>query len=110
PVDVKGTLIEFPKKQSEFGLKAFSHRQHGNPDKMKGQEADAANGVPACDQCHTFDQAKIVAAFPHHPECYACDAHQANQTTQVAETAKTLGDCGTCHVKKDQAMAINRGT
>ena len=110
PVDAKGTLIEFPKKQSEFGLKAFSHRQHGNADKMKGQEADAAGGVPACDKCHTFDQAKMVASFPHHPECYACHAHQANQTTQVGQATKTLGDCGTCHVKKDQAMAFNRGT
>ena len=110
PVDAKGTLIEFPKKQSEFGLKAFSHRQHGNADKMKGQEADAAGGVPACDKCHTFDQAKMVASFPHHPECYACHAHQANQTTQVGQATKTLGDCGTCHVKKDQALAFNRGT
>jgi hypothetical protein len=110
PVDAKGTLIEFPKKQSEFGLKAFSHRQHGNADKMKDQEAAAAGGVPACDKCHTFDQAKIVASFPHHPECYACHAHQANQPTQVGQATKTLGDCGTCHVKKDQALAFNRGT
>ena len=109
PVDAKGTLIEFPKKQSEFGLKAFSHRQHGDADKMKGQMADSP-GAPACDKCHTFDQAKIVASFPHHPECYACHAHQANQTTQVGQASKTLGDCGTCHIKKDQALAFNRGT
>ena len=113
PVDAKGTLIEFPKKQAEFGLKAFSHRQHGNPEKMKDQMADMPNGVPACDKCHAFDQAKIVAGFPHHPECYSCHAHQANQPAQPAQAgqaAKNLGDCDTCHVKKDQALAFTRGT
>lgn len=114
PVDAKGTLIEFPKKQAEFGLKGFSHRQHGNPEKMKDQMADSPGGVPACDKCHTFDQAKIIAGFPHHPECYACHAHQASPASPPPPTAqatqKQLGDCGTCHVQKDQALAFSRGT
>src|SRR2546423_5383143 len=114
PVDATGTRIEFPKKQVEFGLKGFSHSQHGNPEKMKDQMADMPNGVPDCSKCHAFDQAKIVAGFPHHPECYACHAHQATQATQATPTAQTtqkqLGDCGTCHVKKDQALAFSRGT
>src|SRR5437868_9053308 len=108
PVDAKGTLIEFPKKQAEFGLKGFSHKQHGNPEKMKDQMADMPNGVPDCNKCHAFDQAKIVAGFPHHPECYACHAHQAAQPAQANQ--KQLGDCGTCHIKKDQALAFSRGT
>src|ERR1051325_4811599 len=87
PVDTKGTLIEFPKKQAELGLKGFSHRQHADPEKMKDQmdAARMANGVPDCAVCHTFDEAKIVASFPHHPECYVCHSHQMNQK---------LGDCG----------------
>jgi hypothetical protein len=118
PVDAKGTLIEFPKKQSEFGLKGFSHRQHTDAEKMKGQ-MDAASGAPACDKCHAFDQAKVVAAFPHHPECFSCHAHQAGAAGQAAPTTptapagqanKNLGDCGTCHVKRDQAIAFSRGT
>lgn len=116
PVDAKGTLIEFPKKQTEFGLKRFSHSQHGNSEKMKGQMADMPGGVPECSKCHTFDQAKIVAGFPHHPECFTCHAHeampsgQANPPAQPAQAAQKLNDCGTCHVKKDQALAFSRGT
>src|SRR2546423_1071493 len=104
------TLMLFVSFAACRSTKQNLNKPPGNADKMKGQEVDAAGGVPACDKCHTFDQAKIVASFPHHPECYACHAHQANQTSQVGQATKTLGDCGTCHVKKDQALAFNRGT
>lgn len=115
PVDAKGTLIEFPKKQAEFGLKGFSHRQHTDAEKMKGQMADGS-GVPACDKCHAFDEGKVVAGFPHHPECFSCHAHQGGQAAQPVAAAsagqanKSLADCGTCHVKRDQAIAFSRGT
>src|SRR2546423_15344416 len=79
PVDAKGTLIEFPKKQAEFGLKGFSHRQHGNPEKMKDQMADMPSGVPDCSNFHPFDPAKIVPGFPPHPEDNARPSYQAKQ-------------------------------
>ena len=108
PVDAKGTRIDFPKKQSEFALKGFSHRQHGNAEKMKDQidaaQAEAAhvsNGVPGCALCHNFSDNAVVASFPHHAECYTCHSHQATQK---------FGDCGTCHIKKDQGLAFSRGT
>ena len=83
PVDAKGTLIEFPKKQSEFGLKGFSHRQHGDPAKMKDQMADNPAGAPDCSKCHKTAEAaqparaditeiNVARGQRHHSDCWDC--------------------------------------
>src|SRR5437867_9318041 len=33
----RNNVIEFPNQLGQFGLKRFSHRDHANPEKMKGQ-------------------------------------------------------------------------
>jgi decaheme cytochrome c component MtrC/MtrF-like protein len=97
PVDTQGTRIAFPSKLVQFGLKRFSHRDHANPEKMKGQmDADKMpEGAPRCDFCHRFDNQGLKASMPKHPECYACHAHQPNEK---------FAACGACHINKPNAM------
>ena len=100
PLDAQNSRVEFPSRLSEFGLKRFSHRDHGNSEKMKGQ-MDAAQmtaGAPDCVACHRFDARVVQASFPKHPECYSCHIHQATEK---------LGDCRACHAKKAEAMQYN---
>src|SRR5262245_40024997 len=41
----KTSVIEFPTRLAQFGLKRFSHRDHTNPEKMRGQmEAEKMPG------------------------------------------------------------------
>jgi hypothetical protein len=97
PIDAQASRIEFPARQVQFGLKAFSHRTHANPEKMKGQ-MDAQKmpeGAPKCDFCHRFDDQGLKASMPGHPECYSCHNHQPNEK---------FGACDTCHIKKQEAM------
>ena len=97
PVDAQGTRIAFPRQLAQFGLSKFSHRDHANPEKMKGQmDSDKmADGAPRCDFCHHFDEQGLKASMPKHPECYACHAHQPNDK---------FFSCGACHVNKPNAM------
>ena len=94
PVDAQGTLISFPAKMSEFGLKKFSHKDHMDPEKMKGE----TQGVK-CDTCHKFADG-VNASFPRHQECYSCHAHQADQK---------LGECGVCHADTKVALKYAKG-
>lgn len=97
PVDTQGTKIAFPGKLAQFGLKRFSHRDHENPEKMKGQmDADKMpEGAPRCDFCHRFDEQGLKASMPKHPECYVCHVHQPNDK---------FAACGACHASKPNAM------
>lgn len=97
PVEAHGPLIAFPAKLMQFGLKRFSHRDHTNPEKMKGQmDSDKMpEGAPRCDFCHHFDGQGLKASMPKHPECYSCHVHQPNDK---------LAACGACHVYKPNAM------
>lgn len=97
PLDAQNSRIEFPTRLSEFGLKRFSHRDHANPEKMKGQmdAAQMTDGAPKCDACHRFDARVVQAGFPKHPECYSCHIHQPTEK---------LGDCRACHTKKADSM------
>ncbi|HXU40080.1 MAG TPA: hypothetical protein VN937_27240 [Blastocatellia bacterium] len=97
PVDTQGTRIAFPARLAQFGLKRFSHRDHANPEKMKGQmDSDKMpESAPRCDFCHRFDEQVLKASMPKHPECYACHAHQPNDK---------FASCGACHVNKANAM------
>jgi hypothetical protein len=97
PVDAQGTLVAFPSKLIQFGLKRFSHRDHANPEKMKGQmESDKMpEGAPKCNFCHHFDEPGLKASMPKHPECYACHIHQPNDK---------FAACGTCHTKMPDSM------
>ncbi len=97
PVDAQGTRIAFPPKLAQFGLKRFSHRDHANPEKMKGQmdSAKMPEGAPKCDFCHHFDEQGLKASMPKHPECYVCHSHQPNDK---------FAACGACHIKKSDAM------
>lgn len=97
PLDTQNARIEFPARLSEFGLKGFSHRDHANPEKMKGQidAAQMPDGAPNCAACHRFDARVVEASFPKHPECYSCHVHQPDQK---------LGDCRACHAKKAEAV------
>jgi hypothetical protein len=97
PVDTQGTLIAFPAKLTQFGLKRFSHRDHANPEKMKGQmDADKmTEGAPKCDFCHHFDEQGLKASMPKHPECYSCHSHQPNDK---------FAACGACHTTKADGM------
>jgi len=107
PADAKGTLINFPTKLNEFGLKGFSHRQHDNPEKMKGQMDDASlpGGKPSCSFCHNFESSNVAAKFPAHPECYSCHAHQP----KAQQNEGKQSDCGICHAKRDQSLVATRG-
>ena len=97
PLDAQNSRIEFPARLSEFGLKRFSHRDHANPEKMKGQmdATQMPDGAPKCATCHRFDARVVQASFPKHAECYACHIHQP---------AEKLGDCRGCHTKKADAV------
>jgi hypothetical protein len=97
PVDTQGTTIAFTPKLVQFGLSKFSHRDHVNPDKMKGQmEPDKMpEGSPKCAFCHRFDEQGLKASMPKHPECYSCHAHQPTDK---------LAACGACHVRKQDGM------
>jgi hypothetical protein len=97
PVDAQATRISFPARQEQFGIKSFSHRDHANPDKMKGQ-MDASlmqSGAPRCESCHRFDSSGLAATFPRHPDCYVCHAHQPGGK---------FSECGACHAKETEAM------
>jgi hypothetical protein len=96
PVDAKGTLTTFPARFEEFGIKRFSHRDHMNAEKMRGQ----IEGAPRCDACHRFDGRGVKASFPGHAECYSCHAHQTNQK---------LGACDVCHALKAEAISYSPG-
>jgi hypothetical protein len=95
PVDAQGTRISFPAKMSEFGIKGFSHKDHMNPEKMKGEGES-----PRCDTCHQFSNG-VNASFPAHQQCYSCHIHQANQK---------LGECGICHVNTEASLKYTKGT
>jgi hypothetical protein len=97
PVDAAGTLIQFPVKQDEFGIKAFSHKTHMDPAKMKDQ---SAKGEPRCQDCHRFDGAGLQASFPKHPDCFSCHAH---------ESGGKFANCDTCHTPKAQAVSYSAG-
>jgi hypothetical protein len=99
PLDAQPQLISFPAKLAEFGIKGFSHRDHMNPEKMKGQLA--SGGDIKCDLCHRFDSRGVEASFPKHPECFSCHTHQAGQK---------LAGCTTCHTNAAASMKFNRGT
>jgi hypothetical protein len=93
----KASVVDFPARLAQFGLKRFSHRDHANPEKMKGQ-MDAGKmpeGAPKCDFCHHFDEQGLKGSMPKHPECYACHSHQPNDK---------FAACGACHIKKSDAM------
>src|SRR5262245_20519451 len=97
PFDAQATRISFPGRQEQFGIKSFSHRDHANPEKMKGQ-MDASlmpSGAPRCESCHRFDSSGLAASFPRHPDCYSCHAHQPGGK---------FSECGACHAKKTEAM------
>ena len=102
PLDTQNSRIEFPSRLSEFGLSRFSHRDHGNPEKMKGQmdAAQMPDGAPKCTACHRFDARTVEASFPKHAECYSCHVHQPDQK---------LGDCRACHAKKADAVQYTAG-
>ncbi|HEY3136565.1 MAG TPA: hypothetical protein VGL29_11105 [Blastocatellia bacterium] len=93
----KESVIEFPTKLVQFGLKLFSHRDHANPEKMKGQmDAEKMpDGAPKCGFCHRFDEQGLKASMPKHPECYSCHIHHP---------AEKLASCGACHATKPDAM------
>ena len=95
PVDAQGTRISFPAKMSEFGVKGFSHKDHMNPEKMKGE-----GEVQRCDACHQFSNG-VNASFPSHQQCYSCHIHQASQK---------LGECGVCHVDTKESLKFTKGT
>lgn len=95
PVDARGTLISFPAKMSEFGLKGFSHKDHMDAGKMKDQGQE-----PRCDLCHQF-QDGVNASFPAHQQCYSCHTHQPNQK---------LGECGVCHNDVKLSLKYTKGT
>jgi hypothetical protein len=97
PVDRTGTLINFPDRQFEFGVKAFSHRTHMDVEKMKDQ---SAKGEPRCQDCHRFDGAGIRTSFPKHPDCYSCHAH---------ESGGKFANCDSCHTPKAQAVQYSAG-
>ena len=94
PVDAQGTRITFPAKMSEFGIKAFSHKQHMDPQKMAGQSE-----TPKCSTCHQSTEG-AAASFPNHQQCYSCHVHQANQK---------LGECGICHSDTKLALKYTKG-
>jgi hypothetical protein len=93
----KESVMPFPARLMQFGLKRFSHRDHANSEKMKGQmDSDKMpESAPRCDFCHRFDGQGLKASMPKHPECYACHAHQPNDK---------FAACGACHVNKANAM------
>lgn len=93
----KESVMVFPARLAQFGLKRFSHRDHANPEKMKGQmDSDKLpEGALRCDFCHHFDQQGLKATMPKHQECYACHSHQPNDK---------FAACGACHVNKPNAM------
>ena len=93
----KASLIEFPARMSQFGLKRFSHRDHMNPEKMKGQmdPGKMADGAVKCDICHRFDGEGLKASMPKHADCYSCHAHQPGEK---------LAGCAACHTRKSEGM------
>lgn len=96
PVDARGTLTKFTDSFEEFGIKRFSHRDHMDAEKMRGQ----MEGGPRCDLCHRFDGRGTEASFPGHVECYSCHAHQAGQKFSA---------CDACHAVKSQAVSYSPG-
>jgi hypothetical protein len=93
----KASLIDFPARLAQFGIKRFSHRDHANPEKMKNQ-MDAEKmpeGAPKCNFCHRFDDQGLKASMPKHPDCYSCHNHQPNEK---------FAACGACHIKKSEGM------
>lgn len=105
PVDAQGARIAFPQKLVQFGLKRFSHRDHDDPEKMKGQmdSGKVSEGAARCVFCHRFDEQGLKAGMPKHLECYACHAHQPNDK---------FAACGSCHTGKPDAMqySVTLGT
>ncbi len=97
PVDQTGTVIKFPTRLDQFGIKKFSHKDHMDPQKMKDQ---SAQGLPKCDDCHKFEGAGIQASFPKHPNCFGCHAHEAGGK---------ISACDVCHTPKAQAVAYQTG-
>ncbi len=97
PLNAQASRIEFPSRLAQFGLKGFSHRNHANPEKMKGQMdvQRMPEGAPKCDFCHRFDESGLRASMPRHPECYSCHGHQPGEK---------LAGCDSCHIKKSDAM------
>ena len=93
----KDNVLEFPARLGQFGFKRFSHRDHGNAEKMKDQ-MDAQKmpeGAPKCGFCHKFDEQGLRASMPKHPECYSCHNHQP---------AQKFAGCDSCHIKKSDSM------
>ena len=96
---LKGVLIDYPKRQFEFGLKGgekgFSHKDHMDPQKMAGEGQEVK-----CDTCHKFDSRGAQSSFPKHADCFSCHSHQA---------AQKFGECGVCHTEVARAVKYSPG-
>jgi hypothetical protein len=97
PLDAQFSRTEFPARLTQFGIRAFSHRDHSNSEKMRNQMdmQMMPEGAPKCDFCHRFDDLGLKASMPEHPECYSCHEHQPNEK---------LDACVSCHIRKSGGM------
>ena len=63
PLSGQPELIGFPARLKQLGLRAFSHRQHLNPDASKWP---AGTEKLKCDACHG-SASRLETSFPKHP-------------------------------------------
>lgn len=82
-VALKTQVLPFPKRLNQFGIVAFLHRTHMDPQKMT-EHPDRYG----CEFCHSGGSGVTAKNFPGHAQCYSCHIHQAGQR---------LGRCQDCH-------------
>ncbi len=92
PVEpVENRLVSFPASMKQFGIKAFSHQDHMDPNKTPAHLPDLT-----CASCHHQRTRGLQVAFPGHQECYTCHTHDSEEPA---------GGCGVCHADKELSIA-----
>jgi len=86
-------VVPFPSRLDQFGVAAFSHRDHMDQTKM----ADHPLGY-GCEFCHGGGTVNGPKTFPAHVECYSCHIHQAGQR---------LGKCRDCHAPNPESLVFS---
>jgi hypothetical protein len=94
-LDVSRTtrVLPFPERLNQFGVRAFSHRDHMDEAKMSPHPASYG-----CEYCHAGVVGAAPKRFPAHNECYGCHIHQAGQK---------FGRCEDCHAAAKQSIAFS---
>jgi len=89
---LKTQVLPFPNQLHQFGVRAFSHRDHMDDAKMS--PAPAGYG---CAFCHASGASLAAKTFPAHAECYSCHVHQAGQK---------FGRCQDCHAPTGESLVF----